>query len=308
MTMEEESTHYRERERDHNRNHSPNRRHNSARRGGTDIDHHPHHHHHSRHGHGHSIGHEGVGDYVARRLIPTVMDRSDRPLKVVMNFGEMKLNADTTEDGTGTSPVPNAIIYNAPGSTLRISGATDDTAIVDRDALRRRIARGGQVGLSYSTLPGVSGTRRRAGEEGYVSCFVSDGRRYGDYDRDLGRERVDTPLGWPERAISFERGRGRPQARSGVCLLCRKQSLVDRRGHCDKCEHRLLGLSGRKDRYDFERDDLLEYSTVRSPLWREELSEVGSIPRSREWGGRHRASWPPKSAGYESDASSFWHY
>ncbi|KAK3358759.1 hypothetical protein B0T25DRAFT_514433 [Lasiosphaeria hispida] len=68
-----------------------------------------------------------VGDYVARSLLPTMMNSSSRPMKVIMNFGHLTIEDD--EPGAhhhhhhhrgARSSSPNAIIYNAPGCSLSL--------------------------------------------------------------------------------------------------------------------------------------------------------------------------------------------
>ncbi|KAK0652687.1 hypothetical protein B0T16DRAFT_406643 [Cercophora newfieldiana] len=218
-----------------------------------------------------------MGEFVTRRLIPSVMDRSERPLEVVVNFGDMKINKPSDESGgiSSTSAAPNAIIFNAPGSTLDMTGSgvggsgASGASIVDARALRQRMMRGsGKGGLGYVTLP------RRVGVES--TYYPGEGRYYSGYDRG----RVDIPLRRPERMLGFERGGGRLVR--GVCAVCQARSLLNRRGCCDQCDHRVFSFPGPKDRYNMERDGL-DYSTIRVPLLDEELSDVSSTPRTREF-------------------------
>jgi hypothetical protein len=58
-----------------------------------------------------------IGDYVARRLVPTMLSRSDLPLQLVMNFGNLHLDSDAQDSGR-TATGSNAVIYNAPGSSM----------------------------------------------------------------------------------------------------------------------------------------------------------------------------------------------
>ncbi|KAK1775164.1 hypothetical protein QBC45DRAFT_456679 [Copromyces sp. CBS 386.78] len=85
----------------------------------------------------HDEHHRRVGDYVADRLVPTMLRSSDRPVEVFMNFGDAKFclpdggHAYTSSsrldhlDGERHSP-PNAIIYNAPGCSLTLDGRRCD--------------------------------------------------------------------------------------------------------------------------------------------------------------------------------------
>lgn len=255
---EDESAHY--------RTHSPHHR--PARRsGGSELD------------HRHVSRPDAVGDFVSRRLIPTIMDRSNRPLKVIMNFGEMKL--DDGDESPG-----NAIVYNAPGSTLRVTGqgSATDGVIVDSDALRRRIARDRE--LSYTTLPAVSARRRIALDD----CCL-DGR--------CDQECRGRPIPRSERLIGFERGGGRSQRNVGICVACQLRKVVGRKGYCERCEHRLFRLPGRKGPYEYERDEVLEYSSPRIPIWVEEVSEVSYRPRARE--SRYGGCWSERVDGYDAD-------
>lgn len=56
---------------------------------------------------------ELMGDYVSRRLVPTMLTRPDLPLQLVMNFGNLTLDSDPAMSSSS-----NAVIYNAPGSYL----------------------------------------------------------------------------------------------------------------------------------------------------------------------------------------------
>ncbi|KAK0619619.1 hypothetical protein B0T14DRAFT_566448 [Immersiella caudata] len=264
----EESTHYRSR--------SP-KRHSS--RHGTDHD------------HRRSRPEAGVSDmseYVTRRLIPAVMDRSERPIKVVVNFGDMKIDdADDTTGGMSPPPTaPNAIIFNAPGSTLEMSGSASSANLVDSRALRQRITRG-RGPLTYSTLP-LTGVRGRA---------LTDGPYKASYVTEYDRGGLDVPLPRTERLLSFDRGGARLGWSMGACGICEMRNLVNRRGHCEQCDVRWLSLRARKDRYEVERDR--EYSTIRTPMWIDDLSDVSYTPGNG--GVRYGRSWSARRAGYDYD-------
>ncbi|KAK3935025.1 hypothetical protein QBC46DRAFT_398440 [Diplogelasinospora grovesii] len=71
----------------------------------------------------------GMGDYVTRRLIPAMQSRSDRPIKVVMNYGKLCIDEAAESSGRGIgggssnrTGAANAIIYNAPGSSMAVGG------------------------------------------------------------------------------------------------------------------------------------------------------------------------------------------
>jgi len=86
-----------------------------------------------------------IGDYVARRLVPVMMNRSERPLSLVMNFGQLFLedgfNAQQSPDrhsrraGGSIRNASNAVIYNAPGCTMTIASSAG--AEKERHLLRR---------------------------------------------------------------------------------------------------------------------------------------------------------------------------
>ncbi|KAK3388357.1 hypothetical protein B0T20DRAFT_104026 [Sordaria brevicollis] len=66
-----------------------------------------------------------VGDYVADRLVPTILRSSDRPVEVFMNFGDAKFSLpdhDHQRVRGGINATANAIVYNAPGCSLMIDG------------------------------------------------------------------------------------------------------------------------------------------------------------------------------------------
>jgi len=98
--------------------------------------------------------------------------------------------------------------------------------------------------------------------------------------------------------VGFERGGGKSARGVGVCAICQARVLVNKRGCCDGCDLRVLSFPGLKDRYETERDDLLDYSTtMRSPLWTDDLSDVSYTPRVREF----RYKGFGKYGGYDSD-------
>ena len=94
----------------------------------------------------HDEHHRRVGGYVADRLVPTMLRSSDRPVGVIMNFGDARLALPDTDtrldDGYKRNRlltrVPNAIIYNAPGCSLTLDGRRcesycDRCDMVERD-------------------------------------------------------------------------------------------------------------------------------------------------------------------------------
>jgi hypothetical protein len=237
----------------------------------------------------HDAGAGEMGEYVTRRLIPSVMDRSERPVKVVVNFGDMKIDdTDDAADGMSPSSTPNAIIFNAPGSTLEMSGSASSASIVDPRALRQRITRG-RGPLPYSTLPAAGVRGRVPIDSSYRHSYVSDYSRGG----------LDVPLppSRTERLLGFERGGPRLGWSMGECAICLMRKLVNRRGHCELCDPRPLTLPVRMDRYEADRD--IEYSTVRNPRWMDDLSDVSYTPRNRS--ARYSGMWSGKLAGYDSD-------
>ena len=85
------------------------------------------------------ISESEVGEFVSRRLLPTMLHQSDRPLKVVMNYGNLYYEEDdhhhshsvprpshhhhhTVHDRTKKES--NTIIFNAPGSHMAVGGGT----------------------------------------------------------------------------------------------------------------------------------------------------------------------------------------
>jgi hypothetical protein len=76
-----------------------------------------------------------VGDYVARRLVPAMLDRPDRPLRLVMNFGTLHL-FDEECNRRGSAGGSNAVVYNAPGCVM---------------------AMGSGNGSGFGGIPGVTG-------------------------------------------------------------------------------------------------------------------------------------------------------
>ncbi|KAB5525558.1 hypothetical protein GE09DRAFT_1257231, partial [Coniochaeta sp. 2T2.1] len=79
---------------------------------------------------------DALGDFVNRRLVPVMLNRSDRPLHLVMNYGTLRLRDDESDRrgrSADSSGGANAIVYNAPGSTMTMGGggyaaATNATA------------------------------------------------------------------------------------------------------------------------------------------------------------------------------------
>ncbi|KAK3369884.1 hypothetical protein B0H63DRAFT_485701 [Podospora didyma] len=86
-------------------------------------------------------GFDRMGDFVSRRLLPTMLDRSERPLKVVMNFGRLHLDNERPRSpppsppryhprgGPSANTTTNAIIYNAPGSTMTLGRESRDVPV-----------------------------------------------------------------------------------------------------------------------------------------------------------------------------------
>ncbi|KAK4450218.1 hypothetical protein QBC34DRAFT_403104 [Podospora aff. communis PSN243] len=239
----------------------------------------------------HDAGAGEMGEYVTRRLIPAVMDRSERPVKVVVNFGDMKIDdPDDASGGMSPSIAPNAIIFNAPGSTLEMSGSASTTSTVDSRALRQRITRGRGL-LPYSTLPAPGVRGRVPIDSSYRLSYATD------YDRGG----VDVPLPPRERLLGFDRGGARLGWSMGACAICQIRSLVNRRGHCEECEPGRVSLPVRKHRYEADRD--VEYPT-RTSWWMDDSSEVSYTPRNytpRNRSARYSGLWSGKLAGYDSD-------
>ncbi|KAK4213553.1 hypothetical protein QBC37DRAFT_422863 [Rhypophila decipiens] len=85
---------------------------------------------------------------LTRRVLPALLSRSNdadgRPLKVVMNYGNLYLDDSASADqvssyssgGYGgarrSGEQPNTVIYNAPGSTMAISSSSTGTSILRR--------------------------------------------------------------------------------------------------------------------------------------------------------------------------------
>ena len=111
-------------------------------------------------------GIDNVGDYVARRLVPVILGRSNRPLQLVMNFGNL-----TIEDGSGIAGFgggsssssrdvrsprgSNSILYNAPGSTMTLgsSGHGRNSRLLDTAsgwAVLNGEENGGRMGIGSS--------------------------------------------------------------------------------------------------------------------------------------------------------------
>lgn len=59
-----------------------------------------------------------VGEYVSRRLVPSILKNSDLPLQLVMNFGTLQLDSDTASSDSHAGS--NAVVYNAPGGRVTI--------------------------------------------------------------------------------------------------------------------------------------------------------------------------------------------
>lgn len=68
-----------------------------------------------------------LGTSSTQRLLHAMLSRSDRPLKVVMNYGNLYLEDNDLSHssypytGPSTTDDPNTVIYNAPGSTMAIT-------------------------------------------------------------------------------------------------------------------------------------------------------------------------------------------
>ncbi|EJT69515.1 hypothetical protein GGTG_13134 [Gaeumannomyces tritici R3-111a-1] len=97
--------------------------------------HRPHHHHHNhQHRHNHHGGRHqdssssqnalvaATGDYVARRLVPQLQSGApSRPVSLFMNYGTMVVPSTdilSPQDSTSNTTAANAVLFNAPGSTM----------------------------------------------------------------------------------------------------------------------------------------------------------------------------------------------
>lgn len=67
-------------------------------------------------------GLDRVGDYVARRLVPVMLGRSERPLQLVMNFGTLHLSDDQYSRRGAGGAGSNTVVYNASGCTMTMGG------------------------------------------------------------------------------------------------------------------------------------------------------------------------------------------
>lgn len=64
-----------------------------------------------------------LGDFVARRLVPEMQRSSDRPIHLVMNFGTLFV-----PDPYEHSDLTNAVVYNAPGSTMVLGSGSSGSS------------------------------------------------------------------------------------------------------------------------------------------------------------------------------------
>lgn len=122
------------------------------------------------------IGLDRVGDYVARRLVPAVLGRSDRPLRLVMNFGTLHLADDDSRQARTGAGASNAVVYNAPGCVMNMGGG---------GRMDGEVGYGYGYGLGAGVAVCERCFRRRGvgSESGYcVECEIDMGTR--------GRERA----------------------------------------------------------------------------------------------------------------------
>lgn len=181
------------------------------------------------------IGLDRVGDYVARRLVPAVLGRSDRPLRLVMNFGTLHLADDGGQGrrgsaaGTGAS---NAVVYNAPGCVMTMGGGRMDgeagygygygagVAVCERCFRRRGVGSESGYCVECELDMGTgTGTRRgeRAGIDGVRYGYAGEGSEWltrDERDRETLRE-MDERLRELEWARKMRRERERRAAGTG---------------------------------------------------------------------------------------------
>ncbi len=144
-------------------------------------------------------GIDNVGDYVARRLVPVILSRSDRPLQLVMNFGDL-----TIEGGSGMAA------FGGGGSSGSSSGS--------RDGRSHR----GSNSILYNA-PGCTMTLGRSGH-GRNSRFLDTGSGW----TVLNEEESDGRMG--------TRSSGVVERRIGICVQCSRRQLISVIGYCVDCD------------------------------------------------------------------------
>lgn len=130
-----------------------------------------------------------VGDYVSRRLVPSMLRNSDLPLQLVMNFGNLQLDTDTASSDSCSGS--NAVVYNAPGGKVTMGGSRREES--DTHGKRVGICVGcykrhvvGSAGYCWECEVGV---RAAETDRDYGTAYRHDGDRL---DR-LGIRYVKTP-------------------------------------------------------------------------------------------------------------------
>ncbi|KAH8900485.1 hypothetical protein GQ53DRAFT_740560 [Thozetella sp. PMI_491] len=199
-------------------------------------------------------GVDRIGD-LARRLVPVMLGRSDRPLQVVMNFGHLemdeKLHAQGSNRATSSRSATNAVVYNGPGCTMKIANPGRRRSLGETTDY---------VAPGYTMTVANSGRRRTRGEPSDYPPLVS-----GDMPIvDLGADR------W-----------------IGICAHCSRRQLVAPTGYCIDCEASFRARDRGLLRYPSDSDrgwDGVRYLTGHEPRpwWRSAERARWERARNRE--------------------------
>ncbi|KAH8911736.1 hypothetical protein BR93DRAFT_12596 [Coniochaeta sp. PMI_546] len=219
-------------------------------------------------------GLDRVGDYVARRLVPVMLNRSERPVQLVMNFGTLHLGDDGYARRAGAGGGSNAVVYNAPGCVMTMGTGGGDrgmTGVISGLGGRRPSLLGGIEGDGgYGYRYGVTEKKRVAicdgcykrqlvGLSGYCSdCELG----IGTTER-IGLDGVRHGYGrMPERRSEWVKGDEREERERERLREMdeRLRDLQRARKMRREREMRSSGLGGYFS--DYERDEL-QYATDR---------------------------------------------
>ncbi|KAB5554356.1 hypothetical protein GE09DRAFT_1189337 [Coniochaeta sp. 2T2.1] len=243
---------------------------------------------------------DAVADFVNRRLVPVRLDRSDRPLHLVMNYGTLRLRDDESDQrgrSAGSSGA-NAVVYNAPGSTMTMGGggyaATGATAaglatrrpslLSDMEA--ERTATDGHGGLAQGRRVSIcEGCLKRQLISPTTGCCLDcdlstrditgglDGIRYG-YGRAPEKERRDERERDLRRKVERirERERLRDQELRELRELERERLREQRLRELE--QERLMELRERRLRRERER----RFAAVEAKKTQEKRQHAGSEP------------------------------
>lgn len=186
-----------------------------------------------------------VGDYVADRIIPTMLRSSDRPVGVFMNLGDTKLARALPEDhrrldhgSRARYRGPNAIVYSTSGCSLTLDGQRcerycSNCDVPDRD-LGNRVRH--HLDRELDQEPDDRHHYHRSDKNGRSRSHI----RITSYSRDPSPSPLPLSGLFPIATTAVENAKhaashALPRVSHSLCPGCQIETTLYRDGYCVDC-------------------------------------------------------------------------